>query len=66
MDKIEYAQTAIKYCQMIKDGINAICSMMDITDDTFKETDRISDYKSIFQKADTWEKGYENFIKENK
>ena len=36
---------------------------MDIADDTFGETDRITDYKSIFSKADAWEKQYENYIK---
>lgn len=61
-NKLEYAKKAIAYCDMIKDGISGLCSMMDIADDTFGETDRITDYKSIFSKADAWEKQYENYI----
>lgn len=61
-NKIEYAKKAKAHCRAIKDGINALCQMMEITDETFNETDRLSDYKSIFQKADDWERQYENFI----
>lgn len=62
-NKIKYAQKASAHCKAIKDGINALCQMMNITDDTFNETDRLSDYQSIFSKADAWERQYENFIK---
>lgn len=61
--RIDYAKKAKSYCKMIKDGINGLCSMLDITDDTFKEMDRLGNYKSMFQKADDWEKQYENYIK---
>lgn len=61
--KIEYAKKAIAYCDMIRDGISCLCSMMDITDDTFRETDRLSDYRSITQKANDWKSQYENYIK---
>ena len=62
-NKIEYAKKASTHCKAIKDGISALCQIMDITDDTFNETDRLSDYKSIFSKADAWERQYENYIK---
>lgn len=62
MNKIDYARKGTSYCKSIKDAINSLCSMMDIADDTFRETDRIPDYKSIFSKADAWEKQYENYI----
>ena len=38
--------------------------MMDITDETFKETDRLSDYRNITNKAKDWKNQYENYIKE--
>lgn len=62
-NKIEYAKKAIMYCDMIKDGISGLCSMMDITDETFIEIDRISDYRSITNKANDWKSQYENYIK---
>ncbi len=62
-NKIRHAEKGVSYCKSIKDAINGLCSMMDIADDTFGETDRITDYKSIFSKADAWEKQYENYIK---
>lgn len=62
--KIEYAKKAIAYCDMIKDGISGLCSMMDITDDTFRETDRLTDYRNIVNKAKDWKSQYENYIKE--
>lgn len=62
-NKIEYAKKAILFCKTIKDSINSLCEMMDVTDETFNETDRLTDYKSIFSKADNWERQYKNYIK---
>ena len=64
--KKDYAKKAIAFCQMIKDGINGLCQMMDITDDTFNETDRLGDYKGIFSKVSAWEKDYSSFLEQNK
>ena len=61
-NKIQYAKKGVSYCKSIKDAINGLCSMVDIADDTFGETDRITDYKSIFSKVDAWEKQYKNYI----
>ena len=61
-NKIEYAKRAMSHCKAIKDIINALCGMIDIADETFSESDKVSDYKSIFQKADAWEKQYKNYI----
>ena len=65
-NKLEYAKKAIAYCDMIKDGISGLCSMMDITDETFRETDRITDYRNIVNKAKDWKSQYENYIKESR
>ena len=62
-NKIQYARKAKAHCQAIKSAINALCEMMDITDEDFREADKLKDYKSIFQKADAWERNYDHYIK---
>ena len=64
--KKDYAKKGIAFCQMIKDGINGLCQMMDITDDTFNETERLGDYKGIVSKVSAWEKDYSSFLEQNK
>ena len=60
--KKDYAKKGIAFCQMIKDGINGLCQMMDITNDTFNENDRLGDYKGIFSKVSAWENEHANYL----
>ncbi len=61
---IEHAQKAMEYCKTIKESINGLCRILDISDDPFNEMSRLETYKSIFRKADAWEQQYATYIQE--
>lgn len=64
-NKKQIAIKGIDLCNRIRSGISELCGIMDISDDTFNELDRVEDYKSIIRKVDLWKKQYENYLKEN-
>lgn len=64
-NKEQIAIKGIDLCNRIRSGISELCGIMDISDDTFNELDRVEDYKSIIRKVDLWKKQYENYLKEN-
>ena len=64
-DKKQIAKKGIDLCNRIRSGVSELCGIMDITDDTFNELDRVEDYKGIIRKVDLWKKQYENYLKEN-
>lgn len=64
-NKEQIAIKGIDLCNRIRSGISELCGIMDISDDTFNELDRVEDYKSIVRKVDLWKKQYENYLKEN-
>ena len=61
---IEHGQQGMEYCKAIKDSIDGLCRILDLSNDTFDETSRLENYKAIFRKADAWEKQYAEFIQE--
>ncbi len=62
---INHAKAAVESCKKIEEGINELCSIMDIADDTFGELNRISTYKSTYANASAWKEKYLKFIIEN-
>lgn len=64
-DKKQIAIKGIDLCNRIRSGVSELCGIMDITDDTFNELDRVEDYKGIIRKVDLWKKQYENYLEEN-
>lgn len=64
-DKKQIAIKGIDLCNRIRSGVSELCGIMDISDDTFNELDRVEDYKGIIRKVDLWKKQYENYLKEN-
>ncbi len=63
-NKIHHALQARGYCEAIKDGINGLCRILDIGDDSFGEMDRLESYKAIFRKAEEWQQQYDAFLQE--
>ena len=61
-DKKQIAIKGIDLCNRIRSGISELCGIMDISDDTFNELDRVEDYKNIIRKVDLWKKQYESYI----
>lgn len=64
--KKDYAKKAIAYCQKIKEGLEGLSHMIDFSDDTFNDLDKIRDFKSMFGKVSAWEKDYTAFLEQNK
>ncbi len=61
---LAHAQKAMEYCQTIKESINGLCRILDISDDPFNETSRLEIYKAMFRRADSWEQQYAAYIQE--
>ena len=64
INKIHHALQAHAYCEAIKDGINGLCHIHDISNDSFGEMDRLESYKAIFRKAEEWQQQYDAYLQE--
>lgn len=65
MDKdIEHAEKALACIDKMKEGLNELVSLFDISDDTFGEMDRLETYKSINHTLGKWKSQYEDFLSE--
>ena len=63
-ERIEHAEKAMHYCSQIKKAINGLCQILDLGEAHFDEMSRLETYKSMFRKADEWEKQYADFVQE--
>lgn len=65
MDKnTEHAEKALACIDKMKEGLNELVSLFDISDDTFGEMDRLETYKSINRTLGRWQENYEGFLNE--
>ena len=62
--RIEHAEKALACIDKMKEGLNELVALLDISDDTFGEMDRLETYKSINRILGRWQEKYEGFLNE--
>ena len=62
--RIEHAEKALACIDKMKEGLNELVALLDISDDTFGEMDRLETYKSINRILGRWQEKYEGFFNE--